>query len=98
MTLKLAFQYFALEGVKWMEDFIGQESNFKKYIWTLKKGAPENLLWVQLDSYLEWGPLMWMMPLHVLNQKSDYNYHYDDMMWGKQVFLSNCGGFICCSS
>ena len=32
---------------------------------------------VQLASYLEGGPLMWMMPLHLhVNQKSDY----DDMM------------------
>ena len=30
---------------------------------------------VQLASYLEGGPLMWMMPLHI-NQKSNY----DDMM------------------
>ena len=29
---------------------------------------------VQLTSYLERGPLMWMMPLHLhVNQKSDYD-------------------------
>ena len=43
---------------------------------TLKKGAPgdqvQDLLCVQLASYLEGGPLMWMMPLH-FNQKSDYD-------------------------
>ena len=45
--------------------------------WPLKKGAPGgvhvwDLLCVQLASYLEGGPLMWMMPLHLhVNQKSD---------------------------
>ena len=46
---------------------------------TLKKGAPgdqvRDLLCVQLASYLERGPLMWMMPLHLhVNQKFDYDY------------------------
>ena len=45
---------------------------------TLKKGAPGDqvcdLLCLQLASYLERGPLMWMMPLHLhVNQKSDYD-------------------------
>ena len=45
---------------------------------TLKKGAPEDQVWdllfVQLASYLEGGPLMWMMPMHLHgNQKSDYD-------------------------
>ena len=45
---------------------------------TLKKGAPGDQVWdllcVQLASYLERGPLMWMMPLHLhVNQKSDYD-------------------------
>ena len=45
---------------------------------TLKKGAPGDQVWdllcVQLASYLEEGPLMWMMPLHLyVNQKSDYD-------------------------
>ena len=36
---------------------------------------------LQLASYLERGPLMWMMPLHLhVNQKSDY----DDMMTFKE--------------
>ena len=41
---------------------------------TLKKGAPGDQLWVQLASYLEGGPLMWMMlpNLHI-NQKSDFD-------------------------
>ena len=56
---------------------------------TLKKGAPGDQVWdllcVQLASYLERGPLMWMMPLHLhVNQKSDYDY---DMM-----ILSSCSG------
>ena len=34
---------------------------------------------LQLASYLERGPLMWMMPLHLhVNQKSDYDI-YDDV-------------------
>ena len=49
---------------------------------TLKKGAPGDQVWdllcMQLASYLERGPLMWMMPLHLhVNQKSDYD--DDDM-------------------
>ena len=36
---------------------------------TLKKGAPGDQVWdllcMQLASYLEGGPLMWMMPLHL---------------------------------
>ena len=32
-----------------------------------------DLLCVQLASHLEGGPLMWMMPLHVNKQKSDYD-------------------------
>ena len=52
---------------------------------TLKKGAPGDQVWdllcVQLASYLERGPLMWMMPLHLhVNQKSDY-----DMIWWYMV-------------
>ena len=52
---------------------------------TLKKGAPGDQVWdllcVQLASYLERGPLMWMMPLHLhFNQKSNY----DDMMMFSQ--------------
>ena len=43
---------------------------------TLKKGAPGDQVWdllcMQLASYLERGPLMWMMHLHV-NEKSDYD-------------------------
>ena len=45
---------------------------------TLKEGAPRDQVWdllcVQLASYLERGPLMWMMPLHLhVNQKPDYD-------------------------
>ena len=56
---------------------------------TLKKGAPGDQVWlwdllcVQLASYPQRGPLMWMMPLHLhVNQKSDYD---DDMFC---LFLS----------
>ena len=50
---------------------------------TLKKGAPGDQMWdllcVQLASYLEGGPLMWMMPLHLRDyQKSDYEMMNDD--------------------
>ena len=39
---------------------------------------------VQLASYLERGPLMWMMTLH-LNQKSDYDDEWSN--WGKKAML-----------
>ena len=57
---------------------------------TLMKGVPGDQVWdllcVQLASYLERGPLMWMMPLHLhVNQKSDY----DDMIVG--IFFSDLG-------
>ena len=50
---------------------------------TLKKGAPGDQVWdllcVQLASYLERGPLMWMMPLHLhVNQKIRL-WWYDEM-------------------
>ena len=42
------------------------------------------MLCVQLASYLERGPLMWMMPLHLhVNQKSDY----DDMISDIHVYV-----------
>ena len=42
---------------------------------TLKKGAPGDLLCMQLASYLEGGPLMWLIHLHLyVSQKS----YYDD--------------------
>ena len=49
---------------------------------TLMKGAPGDQVWsllcVQLARYLERGPLIWMMPLHLhVSQKSDY----DMMIW-----------------
>ena len=54
---------------------------------TLKKGAPGDQVWdllcVQLASYLEKDPLMWMMHLHV-NQKSDY-----DMMMYNRCKINN---------
>ena len=48
---------------------------------TLMIDVPGDLVWdlpcVQQASYLEGGPLMWMLPLYLhVNQKSDY----DDMM------------------
>ena len=49
---------------------------------TLMIDVPGDLVWdlpcVQHASYLEGGPLMWMLPLYLhINQKSDY----DDMIW-----------------
>ena len=49
---------------------------------TLMIDIPGDLVWdlpcVQQASYLEWGPLMWMLPLYLhVNQKFDY----DDMIW-----------------
>ena len=59
-----------------------EETDEERLPLTLKKGAPgdqvRDLLCVQLASYLERGPLMWMMPLHLhVNQKSDYDMIYD---------------------
>ena len=37
---------------------------------------------VQQASYLEGGPLMWMLPLYLhVNQKSDYDYDYDMIVY-----------------
>ena len=63
---------------------------------TLKKGAPGDQVWdllcVQLASYLERGPLMWMMPLHLhVNQKSDYD---DDDAQGQLTLSSLVGLFV----
>ena len=46
---------------------------------TLKTDIPGDLVWdlpcVQQASYLEGGPLVWMLPLYLhVNQKSDYDY------------------------
>ena len=50
---------------------------------TLMIDIPGDLMWdlpcVQQASYLEEGPLMWMLPLYLyVNQKSDYDIWYDD--------------------
>ena len=64
------------------------------YEWVLTavnhKGAPRDqvrhMLWMQLASYLEGGPLMWMMPLHLhVNQIFDYD--YDDEQVNVYKFL-----------
>ena len=56
---------------------------------TLMIDVPGDLVWdlpcVQQASYLEGGPLVWMLPLYLhVNQKSDY-----DMIWwlNRRVFL-----------
>ena len=56
---------------------------------TLKKGAPGDQVWdllcVQLASYLERGPLMWMIPLHLhVNQKI--------RLWYDMISLNMCFG------
>ena len=72
--------------------------------------VPGDLVWdlpcVQQASYLEGGPLMWMLPLYLhVNQKSDYDYdmmnthnlRFEQNYEKYQVFLSkNCvfGGEI----
>ena len=52
---------------------------------TLMIDVPRDLMWdlpcVQQASYLEGGPLMWMLPLYLhVNQKFDYDIWYDDML------------------
>ena len=62
-------------GSFWVQNFEFQIFwGFQKneYFWGMK------ILWIffwcQLASYLERGPLMWTMPLHLhVNQKSDYD-------------------------
>ena len=45
-----------------------------------------DLPWLQQASYLEGGPLMWMLPLYLhVNQKSDY----DDMMSHPLLIISH---------
>ena len=67
---------------------------------TLKKGAPGDQVWdllcVQLASYLERGPLMWMMPQHLhVNQKSDYDMMM--MIRGQvQIFIKWCTNVFLC--
>ena len=64
---------FVLSWVEHEKKFISGSSRRL----TLKKGAPGDqvcdLLCVQLASYLEGGPLMWMM---CINKKSDYDYDH----------------------
>ena len=60
---------------------------------TLKKGAPGDQVWdllcMQLASYLERGPLMWMMPLHLhVNQKSDYDDDVIQQVWKHRRILT----------
>ena len=61
---------------------------------TLMIDIPGDLVWdlpcVQQASYLEGGPLVWMLPLYLhVNQKSDYD---DDEIWNMKIFMH----FICC--
>ena len=79
----------SLHGRNWWRETVVSGSSRQL---TLKKGAPGDQVWdllcVQLASYLERGPLMWMMPLHLhVNKKPDY-----DMMIGGQTItqLSKC--------
>ena len=56
---------------------------------TLMIDVPGDLVWdlpcVQQASYLEGGPLMWMLPLYLhVNQKSDYDMIY----WVRSVYLT----------
>ena len=66
--------------------------------------VPGDLVWdlpcVQQASYLEGGPLMWMLPLYLhVNQKSDYDiWLYDSRTYLKLKLDSSsilCGGRVC---
>ena len=63
-------------GSRWQGEIAESGSS---WLSTLMIAVPGDLMWdlprVQQSSYLEGGPLMRMLPLHV-NQKSDY-----DMIW-----------------
>ena len=72
-----------LGGPKWHESSWqrGIAESGSSRLSTLMIDVPGDLVWdlpcVQQASYLEGGPLMWMLPLYLhVNQKSDY----DDMM------------------
>ena len=60
----------------------GASNDWSSGLSTLMIDIPGDLVWdlpcVQQASYLEGGPLMWMLPLYLhVNQKSDY----DDMIY-----------------
>ena len=57
---------------------------------TLMIDIPGDLVWdlpcVQQASYLEGGPLLWMLPLYLhINQKSDYDIWYDNCICCRQI-------------
>ena len=54
------------------------------------------MLCVQLASYLERGPLMWMMPLHLhVNQKSDYDYDMKNQAYFNSLSTSLSADNLC---
>ena len=56
---------------------------------------------MQLASYLERGPLIWMMPLHLHVNKNDYDVDADichimqHFIWVFTVYKSTCFGVSC---
>ena len=65
-------------GSSWQRGIAASRSS---WLSTLMIDVPGNLVWdlpcVQQASYLEGGPLMWMLPLYLhFNQKSDYDMIY----------------------
>ena len=84
-------------GSSWQR---GIAENGRSWLSTFMIDIPGDLVWdlpcVQQASYLEGGPLMWMLPLYLhVNQKSDYDdmismscirycgYSFESLQWGK---------------
>ena len=62
--------------------------------------VPGDLVWdlpcMQQASYLEGGPLMWMLPLYLhVNQKSDYDDDDDDIAQKKNTKKNKKTQHIC---
>ena len=77
-------------GCSWQGGIVESSSQLS----TLMIDVPGDLVWdlpcVQQASYLEGGPLMWMLPLYLhVHQKSDY----DMMIWYEQVVKLTCSNF-----
>ena len=91
LTYRL-MESMGLGGPKWhgnsWQRGIVESGSFR--LSTLMIDVPGDLVWdlpcMQQASYLEGGPQMWMLPLYLhVNQKSDYDYDDDDIVWWKSI-------------
>ena len=57
---------------------MGRSSQQLRSTWT---SGVRSAIYMQLASYMEGGPLMWMMPLHLrVNKKTDYDTISQDLI------------------